>query len=46
LAVLFVPEGFILALFHLFDRSILHRSGDPQPEVAEDSAAVQVRRVG
>jgi ABC-type branched-subunit amino acid transport system permease subunit len=45
LAVLFVPEGFVLALLHLFDRSILHRSGDSQSEVAEDSAAVPARRV-
>jgi hypothetical protein len=31
LAVLFVPEGFVVALFNLIDRHLLNRGGGNRP---------------
>jgi branched-chain amino acid transport system permease protein len=46
LAVLFVPEGFVLALFNALDRWLFRRPRRPRVAAGEEPAPAPARRVG
>ena len=46
LAVLFVPEGFVLALFQSLDRRLFRRPRHPRPVLIDEPTPTPARRVG